>query len=250
MNIILNEVEEAKRRIQTNELGDKPAKTIGLLARYYRKIDGLSEKETIDLIDGFMRKNCEMYNPVKWKGTILKYVKGAKKYEMVQIDSIGITQQELDTISSLGERRLRKLLFTLICLAKFYNKRSGTANDWVSTEYKDIFRMAHLFITQRVQTKLLSDLYNLGMISFGSKITNLNIHVNVIDHENESIWLIDDFRDLGNEYVFKTEGMDLMRCESCGLVIRRNRNVQKYCPNCAKKIQAQQKDQWRSNNCK
>lgn len=250
MNIILNEVEEAKRRIQTNELGDKPAKTIGLLARYYRQIDGLSEKEAIDLIDGFMRKNCEMYNPVKWKGTILKYVKGAKKYEMVQIDSIGITQQELDTISSLGERRLRKLLFTLICLAKFYNKRSGTANDWVSTEYKDIFRMAHLFITQRVQTKLLSDLYNLGMISFGSKITNLNIHVNVIDHENESIWLIDDFRDLGNEYVFKTEGMDLMRCESCGLVIRRNRNVQKYCPNCAKKIQAQQKDQWRSNNCK
>lgn len=220
------------------------------MARYYRQIDGLSEKETIDLIDGFMRKNCEMYNPVKWKGTILKYVKGAKKYEMVQIDSIGITQQELDTISSLGERRLRKLLFTLICLAKFYNKRSGTANDWVSTEYKDIFRMAHLFITQRVQTKLLSDLYNLGMISFGSKITNLNIHVNVIDHENESIWLIDDFRDLGNEYVFKTEGMDLMRCESCGLVIRRNRNVQKYCPNCAKKIQAQQKDQWRSNNCK
>ena len=197
-----------------------------------------------------MRKNCEMYNPVKWKGTILKYVKGAKKYEMVQIDSIGITQQELDTISSLGERRLRKLLFTLICLAKFYNKRSGTANDWVSTEYKDIFRMAHLFITQRVQTKLLSDLYNLGMISFGSKITNLNIHVNVIDHENESIWLIDDFRDLGNEYVFRTEGMDLMRCESCGLVIRRNRNVQKYCPNCAKKIQAQQKNQWRSNNCK
>lgn len=250
MNIILNEVEEAKRRIQTNELGDKPAKTIGLLARYYRQIDGLSEKETIDLIDGFMRKNCEMYNPVKWKGTILKYVKGAKKYEMVQIDSIGITQQELDTISSLGERRLRKLLFTLICLAKFYNKRSGTANDWVSTEYKDIFRMAHLFITQRVQTKLLSDLYNLGMISFGSKITNLNIHVNVIDHENESIWLIDDFRDLGNEYVFRTEGMDLMRCESCGLVIRRNRNVQKYCPNCAKKIQAQQKNQWRSNNCK
>ena len=220
------------------------------MARYYRQIDGLSEKETIDLIDGFMRKNCEMYNPVKWKGTILKYVKGAKKYEMVQIDSIGITQQELDTISSLGERRLRKLLFTLICLAKFYNKRSGTANDWVSTEYKDIFRMAHLFITQRVQTKLLSDLYNLGMISFGSKITNLNIHVNVIDHENESIWLIDDFRDLGNEYVFRTEGMDLMRCESCGLVIRRNRNVQKYCPNCAKKIQAQQKDQWRSNNCK
>lgn len=220
------------------------------MARYYRQIDGLSEKETIDLIDGFMRKNCEMYNPVKWKGTILKYVKGAKKYEMVQIDSIGITQQELDTISSLGERRLRKLLFTLICLAKFYNKRSGTANDWVSTEYKDIFRMAHLFITQRVQTKLLSDLYNLGMISFGSKITNLNIHVNVIDHENESIWLIDDFRDLGNEYVFRTEGMDLMRCESCGLVIRRNRNVQKYCPNCAKKIQAQQKNQWRSNNCK
>lgn len=219
------------------------------MARYYRQIDGLDEKETIDRIDGFMRKNCEMYNPIKWRGAIAKCVKEAKKYKMIQIANVGITQQELDIISSMDERRLRKLLFTLICLAKFYNKRSSTANDWVLTEYKDIFRMAHLFVTQKIQTKLLSELYNLGMISFGNKITNLNIHVNVIDHENEPIWLIDDFRDLGNEYVFRTEGMDLMRCESCGLVIRRNKNVQKYCPDCAKKIQAQQKDQWRTNNC-
>lgn len=219
------------------------------MARYYRQIDELDEKETIDRIDGFMHKNCEMYNPIKWRGAIAKCVKEAKKYKMIQIENVGITQQELDIISSIDERRLRKLLFTLICLAKFYDKRSSTANDWVSTEYKDIFRMAHLFVTQKVQTKLLSDLYNLGMISFGSKITNLNIHVNVIDHENESVWLIDDFRDLGNEYVFRAEGTDLMRCKACGLVIRRNKNVQKYCPDCAKKIQAQQKDQWRTNNC-
>lgn len=219
------------------------------MARYYRQIDGLDEKETIDRIDGFMRQNCEMYNPIKWRGAIAKCVKEAKKYKMIQIANIGITQQELDIISSMDERRLRKLLFTLICLAKFYNKRSSTANDWVLTEYKDIFRMAHLFVTQKIQTKLLSELYNLGMISFGNKITNLNIHVNVIDHENVPVWLINDFRDLGNEYVFKTEGTDLMRCEACGLVIRRNKNVQKYCPDCAKKIQAQQKDQWRTNNC-
>ena len=125
-----------------------------------------------------------MYNPVKWKATILKHVKGAKKYNMVQVNSVGITQQELDIISSVSERRLRKLLFTLICLAKFFNKRGNNTNDWVSTEYKDIFRMAHIFVTQSVQTKMLSELYNLGMISFGNKITNLNIHLNVIDHEN------------------------------------------------------------------
>lgn len=189
-----------------------------------------------------------MYNPVKWKATILKHVKGAKKYNMVQVNSVGITQQELDIISSVGERRLRKLLFTLICLAKFFNKRGNNTNDWVSTEYKDIFRMAHIFVTQSVQTKMLSELYNLGMISFGNKITNLNIHLNVIDHENEPVWIIDDFRDLGNEYVFRTETSDLFRCESCGLVIKKNRNVHKYCPQCADKIQRYQIQQWKLNN--
>ena len=54
MNIILNEVEEAKRRIQENELGDKPTETIGLMARYYRQIEKLSERETIDRIEQFM----------------------------------------------------------------------------------------------------------------------------------------------------------------------------------------------------
>lgn len=189
-----------------------------------------------------------MYNPVKWKTTILKHVKGAKKYNMVQVNSIGITQQELDIISAVSERRLRKLLFTLICLAKFFNKRGNNTNDWVSTEYKDIFRMAHIFVTQSVQTKMLSELYNLGMISFGNKITNLNIHLNVIDHENEPVWIIDDFRDLGNEYVFRTETSDLFRCESCGLVIKKNRNVHKYCPQCADKIQRYQIQQWKLNN--
>lgn len=189
-----------------------------------------------------------MYNPVKWKATILKHVKGAKKYNMVQVNSIGITQQELDIISSVSERRLRKLLFTLICLAKFFNKRGNNTNDWVSTEYKDMFRMAHIFVTQSVQTKMLSELYNLGMISFGNKITNLNIHLNVIDHENEPVWIIDDFRDLGNEYVFRTETSDLFRCESCGLVIKKNRNVHKYCPQCADKIQRYQIQQWKLNN--
>ena len=189
-----------------------------------------------------------MYNPVKWKATILKHVKGAKKYNMVQVNSIGITQQELDIISSVSERRLRKLLFTLMCLAKFFNKRGNNTNDWVSTEYKDIFRMAHIFVTQSVQTKMLSELYNLGMISFGNKITNLNIHLNVIDHENEPVWIIDDFRDLGNEYVFRTETSDLFRCESCGLVIKKNRNVHKYCPQCADKIQRYQIQQWKLNN--
>lgn len=189
-----------------------------------------------------------MYNPVKWKATILKHVKGAKKYNMVQVNSVGITQQELDIISSVGERRLRKLLFTLICLAKFFNKRGNNTNDWVSTEYKDIFRMAHIFVTQSVQTKMLSELYNLGMISFGNKITNLNIHLNVIDHENEPVWIIDDFRDLGNEYVFRTETSDLFRCESCGLIIKKNRNVHKYCPQCADKIQRYQIQQWKLNN--
>lgn len=189
-----------------------------------------------------------MYNPVKWKATILKHVKGAKKYNMVQVNSVGITQQELDIISSVSERRLRKLLFTLICLAKFFNKRGNNTNDWVSTEYKDIFRMAHIFVTQSVQTKMLSELYNLGMISFGNKITNLNIHLNVIDHENEPVWIIDDFRDLGNEYVFRTETSDLFKCESCGLVIKKNRNVHKYCPQCADKIQRYQIQQWKLNN--
>lgn len=234
MNIILNEVDEARNRINNNILGQKPSETLSLLARYYRQIERLSEKETIKKLNDFMIQNCEMYNEVKWRDSITRYTRSAKKYPLNQIDGVTVSDNELAKIHELGAIRVQRLMFTLLCLAKFQNQRNASNNNWVTRKYSELFSLAHINATQKQQSVMLSELYKLGYISFSNRITNLNIHVEIIDSDENGTHKVADFRDLGYEYMLLSGEKDFMRCQCCNLVIKRHRNVQKYCKPCAR----------------
>lgn len=200
------------------------------------------------VLDSFMQANCENYNPIKWREIFAELIKRAKKYPLTEIDSVGITKEEMEKIAALNNIRHRRLMFTLLCYAKFLNMRNDSNNGWVSQDHTEIFKAAHIQTTKKEQTCMLHDLYKLGYISFSNKINNTSIKVNIISTESEYEWSVSDFRDLGYEYLYHTNPKGLMRCSICGIVVKKKTNHHKYCNKCYIAIHTEQKRLWQKQH--
>lgn len=247
MNIILNEVEFAKSAIANCSLGDHPTETLGRVAKYY-KSEGYGRADVGRLLEEFMMKCDSNVNIVKWQDMIDKQVKYAFKYPIINIKYIPITQKELDLCDGLSGKQMRRLMFTLICLAKYANEVNDSNNNWVNRQDREIFKMANVVTSVKRQSLMLNDLRELGLIRFSRKVDNVNINVECIDIEGEAVLLVDDFRNLGYQYM-RYCGESFFSCSCCGLVVKRTNNSQLYCHDCGIEVNRQMtRDKWRRNN--
>ena len=237
MSIVLNERECAKEALQRCVLDAKPLETLGRLAKYYR-VEGYKKSEIRGMLESFMLKCDPTINIVKWQDAIDRQIKDADKYPLIEIDGIPITQRELDICDGLSGKQMKRLMFTLICLAKFSDAVSDTNNGWVNRPDKEIFKMANVVTPIKRQSLMLNDLKEMGLIRFSRKVDNININVRCIDNEGEPAMLITDYRNLGYQYM-RYCGEPYFECASCGVVIKRTSNAQKYCADCAVDINRQ-----------
>lgn len=236
MSTVLNEVKYAEYILEKGEVGTKPTSTLFLLGKYYRQKEMLDKKQTFLKLNAFMQHNYKNYNPDLWEHTIEDISKKADKYALREIDSIGITQSELDRISEVENRKYRKLLFTMLCHAKFYNTISEKNNGWINTDIKEIYQNARVSVKYRNDKFLyLNDLAGMGLISFSDKNDNLNIQIHFADMNGEAVLLINDFRELGYEYSRYLGEGKYIKCRECGRLVKimkKNDGSTKYCPKC------------------
>ena len=246
MSIVLNEREFAENALETCSLGQKPLETLGRIARYYAA-DGYKRADIHALLEGFLLKCDPGANIVKWQNAIDQQVKYACKNRLIEIDSIPITQKELDTCESLPGTQMRRLLFTLICLAKFSDAVNPRNDGWVNRQDKEIFKMANIVTPVKRQSLMLHDLRELGLIRFSRKVDNVNIKVQCIDAAGGAVLHVSDFRSLGYQFL-RYQGEPYFECEGCGLVIRRTNNSQMYCRACHIEMNRQKcRENWRQN---
>ena len=240
MPVVLNEIKQAETILEKGEVGNKPTSTLFLLSKYYRQKLKLSEKKTSEKLNEFMNTNYKNYNPVLWENIIEDISRKGKKYELRNVESIGITQSELNRIKSAKTKNHKKILFTMLCFAKLYNITSPNNNNWVNADIKEIFKTARVIVKHREDKfLLLNDLESNGYISFSSKNDNLNMKINFIDNINESILYIMDFRELGYEYLNYIKDGKFTRCNICDRLIRNTTKSIHYCAECkeAKKLE-------------
>ena len=246
MNIILNEKNYIEDVISNHKMSQKPTETISRVARYYCS-EGYKFSEAVNKVEEFMLRCNPSVNITKWQNIIEHYVKNAKKYPLIDIDSIPVTQKELNVCEELNGKQRKRLMFTLICLAKFGNKINSKNNNWVNQEDKQIFKLANIKTSIKNQSFLLGDLKNKGLIKFSKKVDNINICVQCIDNEGASILNISDFRNLGYQYM-KHCGEPYFECNSCGIVSPRMSLRQKYCKQCAEEIDRKKSlDRWKNS---
>lgn len=236
MPVVLNEVKQAEHIIEKGEVGNKPTSTLFLLGKYYRIKENLDKEQTFNKLNEFMEHNFKNYNSALWEDIIEDICKKANKYSLREINSIGITQKELDIISDIDNLKYQKLLFTMLCYAKLYNLISENNNGWINADIKEIFKVARVSVKYRNDKFLyLNDIEKTGLISFSNKNDNLNIRVNFVDMDGKSILDVDDFRELGYEYLSYIGNGKFIRCKKCGILIKKNSKHDastKYCKAC------------------
>lgn len=236
--IVLNEKQWVEEAIEKSTLGDKPSETLRRLAMYYASL-GYKKNEVEKMLEDFIIRCDPTSSVVRWQKYIDSSLKHAKKSSLIEIDPITITKSEMDSISSLPGVLLQRIMFTLVCLAKYGNAINPKNNSWVNRDIREIFALANVKVTVRKQALMFNDLWNLGYIGYSSIVDNINVNVKIVDEANSPIEMkVDDFRNLGNQYMMHL-GCDYFACQNCGIVVKRNAPNQKYCKECSVDINIQ-----------
>lgn len=232
--IILDEKTYAEQALTNNDLGAKPVDTLSRVARYLYS-EGYSKTNIRSLIEQFMIRCDPKVNIVKWQATIDRVANTADKYSLINISDIAITQNEIQKIKALDGRLSQRLMFTMLCLAKYGNAVNENNNNWVNRKDREVFSLANITLTIKRQSLMINDLWNMGYIGYSRVVDNINVNVKIIDDDSPAEIHITDFRNLGNQYM-KYCGEKYIECQCCGKVVRSGHGKQKYCVECAVEV--------------
>lgn len=228
--IILDERSWAENAINGLDLGKKPSSTIARLGRYYYS-NGYGKTEIQRLLKEFIIKCDPTVRIAQWEPFIESVAKHSDKYPLINLNGVEITKNEMCKIGELQTKNLRKLMFTMLCLAKYGNAVSPKNNNWVNFPSEDIFNLANIKITRVRQSLMINDLWQAGYIGYSNLVDNININVKIIEGGEQEL-LVTDFRNLGNQYLQYTEG-GFIQCECCGACVKATNNRRRYCQDCA-----------------
>lgn len=241
MSIVLNEYDWAERMIANRDLGKKPIETLSRVSKYYYE-NHYSKREIRTLLDSFMLQCDPSISLVHWSDMLDKVTKNVNKFPLIRLDGIDVTQEELTRIETLSGKQIRRLAFTLLCVAKYWNAASDKNNGWVNTSDKEIMQMANINTSIKRQSLMFAELRDAGFIRFSKKIDNLNVQVQFI-RDGTTVLHIHDFRNLGYQYL-RYYGGAYFECENCGITVKAQSPAkgrpQKYCPSCAVEVKTRQ----------
>lgn len=240
MTIVLNEHEWARDMIESRSLGAKPFETLSRVAKYYIDKD-YSKKEVRGMLDTFLLQCEPTASLPKWSETLDHAVARALKYDAIKIDGIEITKPEMERIDALEGKQIRRLAFTLLCLAKYWDIVNPQGDHWVNSKDSDIMRMANINTSIKRQSLMYFNLNEVGMVQFSKKVDNTNVRVCFIVPGGTAM-VITDLRNLGYQYL-KYHGEPYFECQNCGITVK-NENTTgrkpKYCRECAVETHTQQ----------
>lgn len=241
MSIVLNEYEWAEKAIEEHSLGKKPIETLTRVAKYYYS-NQYTKRGVRAQLDNFLLQCDASVSLVQWADLLDRIAKNVDKYRMIQVDGVDIYENELTQIESLHGKQIKRLAFTLLCVAKYWDAVSDSNNHWVNTSDKEIMQMANINTSVKRQSMMFAELREKGFIRFSKKIDNLNVQVMFCGGDTVAM-RVQDYRNLGYQYL-KNYGEPYFECENCGITTKLKRpnqgRHQKYCSSCAIEVRTRQ----------
>jgi hypothetical protein len=218
---------------------------ITLIAKYYYS-DEMDYNTLSDIVKKeILEFNLESYQEYKYHNKIVSICKsivnGTVEKSFKEREYIPIYENELNVINSLKSDRHKKIMFTFFAVAR-YMDTDGWINKKTSRGISEVFKLANVSLTTEKRCQLLHELYVDGYISFGKKVNNLNIRVQ-LDSTGDIVYKVTDFDNLGNQYIgnFK-DGYKQCANPGCGrnIKISETGRPKLYCDECAYKIKLKQ----------
>jgi len=233
MNIIINEVEWIERMLLEHTFDCRPSEAIDRYARYLNK-QGCSKEDMQRKIEEMLLRNDSGVSLHRWREKIQDAIRRSNR-PLVELDGVSITKAEIEKINALESVQLRKIAFTMVCLAKYCNAVRGAQSNWIFFDPSVIAPLACVSFSSEQLYSALSKLCDLEYINLSHMVSSHNMRVNIIDDSSEEVMVVDDFRNLGYQYLMYM-GESYIKCELCGLVIRRTGGRQIYCKKCRERM--------------
>lgn len=244
--LILNEEKYAKNVYDGNNSDIKSIMSkIRYITRYLLYAQNKTDEEIYECTVEWMIKYHDNFDESCYSNLISDAIKKAHKYPFYNIESIQITQSELDIISSLNNLRAEKVLFVLLCMAKQQSISNGFTNGLVKYSITELCKMARISVPAEDREYILYDIVQKGFLGYPKKNNTQCLIVNFINDDEVTLTLNEvDCQELAYIYLnWKNEGMGYTRCQKCNRLIKQSKTKpRKYCEECAKEAT---KESWK-----
>lgn len=227
--LILNEKKEAElilNDINSTECGIM--QIINLLIRYNIQYKNMSKNNAIDSTNNFIKNHFKGYVYSNWISYMESVAKSSNKNPLRDLDSIPISQKEIDDINLIENNRLKKVAFTCLVISKMNYITKG--HKWVNISKDQILRLSNVKKIGKNNSKeyIFNDLYQLNYISFSKRIDKTNYKFEKIDEDGVSVFEVKHLSDLGYWLDF-ANGEKYSVCEECGRLYKPASPAQRYC---------------------
>lgn len=184
----------------------------------------MTDAKNYDFTVQWLKVHDRAFSEFTYSDMIATCVRRAAKRPLYELESIKITESEMDKIQSIKDKRLERLMFVLLCMAKFQRDTIGFDNNLVDISVVDLFRMAHMTAPVDKRDDMLHELMLKGMISFPQKIDSCGMFVNIVDESDRMVIEINqtDAQDLSLAYQAFVNPKKFTRCSVCKKIIRAN----------------------------
>ena len=246
--LILNESQYAKDVYDGKDMGIKSIMTkIRYITRHLVHSEQQNDQDTYVNTIRWLKKHQDNFDESCYSNIVSSAIQKAHKYPFYVIDNIQIAQSELDAISSLGDLRAEKVLFVLLCMAKHQRMANGFTNGLVKYSITEVCKLARVSVPADDREYIFHQILKNGLIDIPKKNDTKCLIVNFIDFNNIVLKLDEmDCQELAYVYLhWKNKGKGYTQCQRCRKWMKQSKTKpKKYCEDCAKAVQTDQKRLW------
>ena len=251
-----NEEEYAKQIEQHGFLTERHNYELVLLVKYWKKL-GIKPKQRKEKLYEFCKKYIVNFNDVLYFKQINTALKkgGRKDNPLIIIDSIPITNEEIEYINNLDiEYNYKKILFVLLVEMKTYkeihklkygnvlkyNYISGNQNT-----YNEILEVSKMSNNKYKINAIINELEILGLVDVRMRGKINLVFMNNIKESEIVVFEITTFDNIGYYFDLYNGDPKIINCNECGKLIKATSNRQKFCRSCwREKEQGRQREKW------
>ncbi|MDD6828048.1 MAG: hypothetical protein PUE12_18420 [Oscillospiraceae bacterium] len=232
---VFNEKKDIEDMIKVNFVDENnPTNTIKRIARYNHYVCNLDKDQSYNVINEYMRKNCNSYSEVGYYMAIQGCVKDATKRVWRNISQVIITKQELATIRALNDDRQEKLAFVLLADAKYENACKDRNVDYSNISIPELYKLSRVTMPVKDRNMFLSFLYDNQLVQRNINPDSSGFKLLYVHDDDETALLLSEnnYKELAFTYMNWKYG-GYKECRGCGRLFKPKGNAQ-YCKSCTK----------------
>lgn len=222
-----------------------------VIAKYFKDEFGYGEKRLEKKLIDFCLEHDKNFNPIVDSDIIKSWVKSAMMYSLRKIDKLDLHQEEIEFLKKVNTNRERKLLFSILIMAKALKHRD-TRRDRSKKNPSDKYYIHYNSFMDIIRLSKMQGITEIGLASVIHKyiehFTLYNpekqlLRVNYVHNTGVVLETITEFDNIMSYYdkYLQTKGENMTAliigyCARCKKEIEKKSNRQKYCKDCAKDV--------------